>query len=124
MDKYIKQEDVKNAFLKGFKDAKKYPEFVNWLAKEADRITKDMPSAFDFTCANCFNPSFSGYYLVYMYGWNDNGIKRPFYIWYYDVKRNEWCDEEGSLIDKYDEFNLYWCSLPEVNTYMHDKKEM
>lgn len=45
MNEYIKKSDIKKAFLKGFTDRKKYPEFVNWIAKEAERIVGDMPSA-------------------------------------------------------------------------------
>lgn len=44
MDEYIKKSDIKKAFLKGFTDGKKYPDFVNWLAKEAERIVSNMPS--------------------------------------------------------------------------------
>lgn len=45
MAEYVKKSDIKKAFLKGFIDREKYPEFVNWLAKEAERIVSDMPSA-------------------------------------------------------------------------------
>ena len=45
MDEYIKNSDVKKAFLHGFTDRKKYPEFVKWIAESAERIVNDMPSA-------------------------------------------------------------------------------
>lgn len=43
--KYIDTTKVKEAFLKGFVDADKHPSFVKWLAEEAERIVKTIPSA-------------------------------------------------------------------------------
>lgn len=41
---YVCKANIKKAFLNGFTDADKYPEFVQWIAESAERIVNDMPS--------------------------------------------------------------------------------
>ena len=52
---YVCKADIKEAFLNGFTDADKYPEFVQWIAESAERIVNDMPSEQVVPIGSCMN---------------------------------------------------------------------